>query len=86
MRKLVRNRFTVLVLAIHLLFASILAVAVTAQEGDKTKSGYEDISQFGGRSSVGANLKEDDEIRKPLFRIEGINNALKPCFDWPYSS
>jgi porin len=59
-----------------------LALPAVAEEESQTKSGYEDVPQFGGPSSVGANLKEDNEIRKPFFRIEGIDNALKPWFDW----
>jgi hypothetical protein len=85
-KKLIRNRIAALMLAIDLLFSSVLEVAVAAQEGDKTKSGYDDISQFGGPSSVGANLKEADEIKTPFHRLENIDNALKPWFGWPYSS
>ena len=59
-----------------------LALPAVAQEESQTKSGYEDVPQFGGPSSVGANLKEDNEIRKPFFRLEGIDKALKPWFDW----
>lgn len=59
-----------------------LALPAAAQEDSNTKSGYEDVPQFGGPSSVGGNLKEDDEVRKPWFRLEGIDNAIKPWFDW----
>ncbi len=59
-----------------------LALPATAQEDSRTKSGYEDVPQFGGPGSVGANLREDDEVKKPWFRIEGIDNALKPWFGW----
>ncbi len=36
-----------------------------AQEASKTKSGYEDVPQFGGPGSVVSDLKEDDEVRDP---------------------
>ena len=31
---------------------------------------------------MGGNLREDDEVRKPWFRLEGIDQAVKPWFDW----
>ncbi len=31
---------------------------------------------------MGQALKEDDEVRKPWFRLECIDNAVKPWFDW----
>ena len=77
-----RVHFTAVWVAVKLLLASVFAVAIFAQESGETKSGYEDVPQFGGPSSVGANLKEDNEIRKPFFRLEGIDKALKPWFDW----
>ena len=77
-----RIHFTAVLIAVKLLIASVFAVATVAQESGETKSGYEDVPQFGGPSSVGANLKEDNEIRKPFFRLEGIDKALKPWFDW----
>ena len=69
-------------IAVNLLLASLSALAVTAQGGGKKKSGYDDIPQFGGPRSAGANLKEDNEIRKSFFRIEGIDEALKLWFGW----
>jgi len=70
------------VLACVILLLLVSTPPVAAQEDTKSKSGYDDIPQFGGPSSVGANLKEDNEYREPLFRIEGIDNSLKPWFDW----
>lgn len=65
-----------------MLFLLLLALPVAAKEGSQTKSGFEDVPQFGGPSSVGGALKEDDEVRKPLFRLEGVDRALQPWFDW----
>lgn len=70
-----------------LVFAGFLVLGwlqplLAADEAPKTTSSYEDVPQFGGPGSVGADLKEDDEVTKPWFRIEGIDNALKPWFDW----
>ena len=46
-----------------------------------TKSGYKDISGFGGPSSVGAQLEEADEVKEPIFRFPKIDKGLKPWFD-----
>lgn len=69
-----------------LMCSAVMLVAFSlpagAQEESQTKSGFEDVPQFGGPSSVGAILREDNEVRKPFFRLEGIDNALKPYFAW----
>ena len=59
-----------------------LSLPVSAQDESKSKSGFEDVPQFGGPSSVGGSLREDDEVKKPWFRLEGIDRALTPWFDW----
>ena len=75
-----RNRIVGLLCALFLIGA--LALPAGAQESTDTKSGFEDVPQFGGPSSVAGSLREDDEVKKPLLRIEGIDNALKPWFNW----
>lgn len=45
------------------------------------KSGYEEVPQFGGPSSVGAELQETDEVKEPFFRFPKIDQTLKPWFD-----
>ncbi len=52
-----------------------------AEQQQSTKSGYEDVPQFGGPSSVGAELEEADEIKEPLLRLAVIDRSLKPWFD-----
>ncbi|MEN8809403.1 MAG: carbohydrate porin, partial [Desulfobacterales bacterium] len=59
-----------------------LAIPATAQEDPKTKSGYGDIHPFGGPSSTGAQLEEDNAVKVPLLRFTAIDNALSPWFDW----
>jgi porin len=59
-----------------------LALPAAAKEGSKTKSGYEDVPQFGGPSSTGAQLEEDNAVTVPLLRFPAIDKALKPWFDW----
>jgi hypothetical protein len=56
--------------------------ATAGEQSRRSKSGFEDVPQFGGPNSVGATLSEDDEVSKPWFRLEGIDKALKPWFDW----
>ncbi|UCE89053.1 MAG: carbohydrate porin [Pseudomonadota bacterium] len=46
------------------------------------KAGFEDVPEFGGPSSVGPTLKEDDEVKTPVFRWDGIQRGLQPYFDW----
>ena len=59
-----------------------LALPAAAQEASQTQSGFEDVPRFGGPSSVGGTLQEDDEVRKPWFRLEGVDRAIQPWFDW----
>lgn len=53
-----------------------------ASIGATRKSGYVSKMQFGGPDSVAGELVEADEIRKPAFRLEAVDNLLKPWFDW----
>ncbi|NIN00796.1 MAG: hypothetical protein GTO24_22765, partial [candidate division Zixibacteria bacterium] len=48
----------------------------------KTKSGYEEVPKFGGPSSTGAQLEEDNRVTVPLLRFPSIDWALKPWLDW----
>ena len=75
-----RRRIYILILVAVL--TGTMVRPTVAKEGSNTKSGYEDVPQFGGPSSVGANLREDNEVRKPWFRLENIDKATKPWFDW----
>jgi porin len=59
-----------------------LALPATAQENLKTKSGHDHVPQFGGPSSTGAQLEEDNAVTVPLLRFPSIDKALKPWFDW----
>jgi porin len=46
------------------------------------KSGFEDVPEFGGPSSVGSTLREDDKVETTVFRWDGIQRGLAPYFDW----
>ena len=65
-----------------LLLVIILVLPAAAQEESQTRSGFDDVPRFGGPNSVGETLRDDDEVKKPWFRLEGVDRALKPWFDW----
>ena len=44
------------------------------------KSGYANVPGFGGPSSVGEELKEDD--REEGYRFDGLHTVLSPYFSW----
>lgn len=46
------------------------------------KSGYSQNNNFGGPSSVEAQLEEEDRITNPLMVFDGMDQALKPWFQW----
>jgi len=76
------GRIQVAVLMYVVLILIALTLQATAQEDLKTKSGYEDVPQFGGPSSAGAQLKEDNAVTVPLLRSPVIDRVLRPWFDW----
>jgi len=53
----------------------------TGVDGPRFKAGYDDVPQFGGPSSVGAELREADAVTEPLLRLPALDRALKPWFD-----
>ena len=81
-KKDISGRILIVGLICLVLMMITIVLPAAALEDSNTKSDYGDVPQFGGPSSVGGNLKEDDEVRKPWFRIEGIDKTLKPWFDW----
>ena len=70
-----------------------LAAQQEAEESDifavkqevKYKSGYKDVPQFGGPGSVGAELAEADEVKEPLLRFPGFDEAIESWFDFKKS-
>ena len=76
------KRSGIIIMILVAVLTGTMVRSTVAKEGSNTKSGYEDVPQFGGPSSVGGNLREDDEVRRPWFRLEGIDRAIKPWFDW----
>ena len=61
-----------------LLISTGLNPVVAEQSG----SSFDDVPQFGGPSSVGAELRDDATDKKPAFRFESIDNFLQPYFDF----
>ena len=62
----------------------VLSGLSLAQEtvGKNGKSGFGKSQGFGGPTSVGAQLEEDDEIKEPAVRISEIDAFIQPWFDW----
>ena len=63
----------------------VQALAANEQSKDeyssRYKTGYENIAQFGGPTSVTAELKKADEIREGMLRFPNVDKALEPWFD-----
>ena len=56
--------------------------AASQESTRDSKFAYEDVPQFGGPSSVGANLREDDRARQTVDRFEDPRRNLKPYFEF----
>jgi len=66
-------------------FAIVLLGAILSSHAlgqVETKSGYEDLPEFGGPEGVSQSLKRDDEKRESTFQFDGMQRGLKPYFDW----
>jgi porin len=63
-----------------LLFCLAGTVSGQGKQNTLYKSGYEDVPTFGGPSSVGETLKEDDQ--EAGYRFDGLQRGLKSYFDW----
>jgi len=59
--------------------------SVLAEDGGsdrpRSKSGYDDIPEFGGPGSVGTELEDGDALNDPKFRFPAMQQALRPWFD-----
>jgi len=62
-------------------FLSVILCSNAFGQGE-TKSGYEDLPEFGGPEGVSQSLKRDDEKRDAAFQFDGMQRGLKPYFDW----
>jgi len=45
-----------------------------------SQAGYEDVPEFGGPTSVGTQLKEDDAPKQPLYRFNQLQQLLSPYY------
>jgi len=50
--------------------------------GKPSKSGFKGDVGFGGPTSVGEQLREDDELKEPAFRFPGFDAFFTPWFEW----
>ena len=65
------------------LFLPMLVQPVQAEEQSRqSKSGFTGSAGFGGPTSVGKQLLEDDELKEPAFRFPGFYDFFSPWFAW----
>jgi hypothetical protein len=50
------------------------------QQSDTRQAGYENVPEFGGPSSVGSQLKEDDALKEPRYRFDDVQQLLAPYY------
>lgn len=48
------------------------------QKSDTRQAGYENVPDFGGLSSGGSQLKEDDALKEPRYRFDYVQQLLAP--------
>lgn len=53
-----------------------------SDELDEPTVDYSSVPQFGGPTSVGAQVKSDNEVRKTPYWIEGISQGVQPYYDF----
>lgn len=46
------------------------------------KSSFADIPEFGGPSSIGADLRERDRVKDPWLTLDALDRTLEPWFGW----
>ena len=91
MAKTVRTITTSLTLALTIslgIFFSNLAQASEnpgaqnpiSNKESSSQAGYEDVPEFGGPTSVGTQLKEDDAPKQPLYRFNQLQQLLSPYY------
>ncbi len=54
----------------------------TTEGTQQTKSGYEDVPQFGGPGSVGTQIEKDDQVKTPVYRFDTLQRLLKPYYEF----
>jgi porin len=83
--KRVRALFLPAIAAVILIVPLASAAQPAAQGGDEEKyvvGDYGDVPTFGGPSSVGAQIKSDDESKETTYRFEGFSKSLQPYYDF----
>jgi porin len=65
---------------LRLVALALLAAVAAGSAGAESRSGFVDVPQFGGPSSVGAELEESDRVKQPLARVPFVEEALAPWF------
>ena len=56
--------------------------AKAGDDGKYTAAGYGEVPVFGGPSSVGPQIRSDDEIKGTTYRFEGLSTSLRPYYEF----
>jgi porin len=79
MRKIKWSHILIIISIGFILLGTVFAEDALVKKG---KSGYGDAPDFGGPSSVGGLLAEDDVVKEPALRFPSVDKALSPWFEW----
>ena len=74
--------FAVLIQVVALLFSLPVKPLLAEEQSRQSKSGFTGNKGFGGPTSVGEQLREDDELKEPAFRFPGFDAFFSPWFAW----
>jgi hypothetical protein len=77
-----KNFLMALLASILVLSAGLTTRAQEGEEGTTGRTGFQDIPEFGGPSSVGVELKDDNPPADPYFRTDRLREGLSRWFDW----
>lgn len=58
------------------------ALSANVEAGDQASGTYQTIEQFGGPSSVGGQLAEDNAVSVPQFRCHRLQRCAEPWFEF----
>jgi porin len=74
--------FAVLIQVVALLYSLTVKPVLAEDQSRQSKSGFTGNKGFGGPTSVGEQLHEDDELKEPAFRFPGFDAFFTPWFEW----
>jgi len=79
------KNFLPVVASVSLFFVVGTESILEAATEKQTKSGFQREGSFGGPTSVGEQLRKDDEVKEPAVRFPKFDAFFKPWFDFKKS-